>query len=128
MEALQIPSADLAYLGDSVMELLVREYLIRQGHSGAGRLNALAKDYVTAIRQAQAAERILPHLNETEEGVFRRARNHGKLTPPPSASIAEYRKATALEALFAYLYLIGNQDRMRELFEIGYPTETLREE
>lgn len=128
MEVLQVPSADLAYLGDSVMELLVREHLIRQGHSGAGRLNVLARDYVTAIRQAQAADRIFPLLNETEEGVFRRARNHGKLTPPPSASIAEYRKATALEALFAYLYLMGNQDRMRELFEIGYPSENLRDE
>ncbi|MGM9681269.1 MAG: Mini-ribonuclease 3 [Eubacteriales bacterium] len=128
MDVLQIPSADLAYLGDSVMELLVREHLIRQGHSGAGKLNALARSYVTAICQAQAADRILPCLDETEEGVFRRARNHGKPSPPPSASIAEYRKATALEALFAYLYLIGNRERMRELFEIGYPSETIRDE
>lgn len=128
MDVLQIPSADLAYLGDSVMELLVREHLIRQGHSGAGKLNALARNYVTAVCQAKAAERILPDLDETEEGVFRRARNHGKLTAPPGASIAEYRKATALEALFAYLYLIGNRDRIRELFEIGYPTEMIRDE
>lgn len=121
MDPTLIASGDLAYLGDAAFELLVREHLIRSGHSGAGRLNALAKEYVTAKKQAEAAGRILPVLNEAETGVYRRARNQSRAAAPPSATVAEYRKATALEALFAYLYLAGERDRMRELFAIGFP-------
>lgn len=128
MNVLQIPSPDLAYLGDSVFELTVRRHLIELGKSGAGKLNRLAQEYVTAVGQAKAADRILPVLSEEEEGVFRRARNHGKLTAPHGATIAEYRKATALEALFAYLYLEGRQDRIHTLFEIGYPPDAFRDE
>lgn len=128
MDPTLIASGDLAYLGDAAFELLVREHLILSGHSGAGRLNRMAKEYVTAVRQAEAAERILPVLNEVEAGVYRRARNQSKAAPPPSATTAEYRKATALEALFAYLYLVGEHDRMRELFTIGYPDADAHEE
>lgn len=126
MDPTQIASGDLAYLGDAAFELIVREHLILAGHSGAGRLNAQAKAYVTAKKQAEAAERILPALNEAEAGVYRRARNQSKAAVPHSATVAEYRKATALEALFAYLYLAGEHDRMRELFGIGFP-ETSKE-
>lgn len=121
MDPALIASGDLAYLGDAVFELLVREHLILTGHSGAGKLNRAAKEYVTAKKQAQAAERILPVLSEAEAGVYRRARNQSKAAAPPSATVAEYRKATALEALFAYLYLAGQHARMRELFGIGFP-------
>lgn len=121
MEPSQLASGDLAYLGDAALELMVREHLIRQGHSGPGRLNALAREYVTAVRQSAALERILPLLDETEAGVYRRARNQHKTTPPPSASAAQYRRATGLEALFAYLYLEGRWDRMRTLFAAAYP-------
>ena len=114
-------AGDLAYLGDAALELLVREHLIRQGHSGPGRLNAMAKEYVTAVRQSAAVERILPLLDETEEGVYRRARNQHKAAPPPSATATQYRRATGLEALFAYLYLKGRWDRMRALFSAAYP-------
>ncbi len=121
MEPTQIASGDLAYLGDAALELLVREHLIRQGHSGPGRLNALAREYVTAVRQSAAVERILPLLDEDEADVYRRARNQHKAAPPPSATVAEYRRATGLEALLAYLYLSGRFDRMRALFAAAYP-------
>ncbi len=120
MNASQIPSADLAYLGDAVFEMLVRERLIKEGHSGAGRLNRMAMDYVTAVNQSAAADRIISELSDDESDVFRRARNQSKAPPPPSATVAQYRKATALEALFAYLWLSGKSDRAHELFEKAF--------
>jgi ribonuclease-3 family protein len=121
MDVLQIPSGDLAYLGDSVLEVLVRRKLILDGHSGAGRLNRLAASYVTAVSQSLAMDRILPVLTETEEGVFRRARNQTKSSVPGSATVAQYRKASGMEALFAYLYLSNQKERMNDLFELAYP-------
>jgi ribonuclease III family protein len=120
MDPLQIPSADLAYLGDAVFEVLVRERLIKEGHSGAGRLNRMAMDYVTAVNQSAAADRIISELRDDESDVFRRARNQSKAPPPPSATVAQYRKATAFEALFAYLWLCGKSDRAHELFEKAF--------
>ena len=121
MEYAQISSGDLAYLGDAVIELLVREHLIRLGRTGAGNLNRLAREYITAMRQSDAVERILPLLEANEADVYRRARNQHKAAPPPSATAVQYRRATGLEALFAYLYLEGRWERMRFLFAVAYP-------
>lgn len=123
MNPLQIPSADLAYLGDAVIELLVREHLIKEGHSGAGRLNAMAKNYVTAAAQADAAAKILPLLDEEEAGVYRRGRNQSRPSVPPSSTASQYRAATAFEALFAYLWLKGDRSRADELLAAAYASD-----
>ncbi len=116
-----LSTPELAYLGDAVFELLVRETLIEKGFRGSGELNAEAKKYVTAPAQAAAAERILPLLDEKEAGVYRRARNSHTGHVPKSAAIAEYRAATALEALFGYLKIENADGRIRELFSAAYP-------
>ena len=67
---------ELAYLGDSVIELLVRQRLVLSGVCGAGNLNSCARKYITATAQAEAVQKILPILTEEEAGVFRRAKNH----------------------------------------------------
>ena len=112
----------LAYLGDCVIELCVRRYLVtEQGLSTSAHLNAAALDYVRAPAQAEAMQRILPLLTETEESYFRRGRNLGHGNVPKRATVSEYRAATGMEALFGYLHLTGQSDRIRELFALAYP-------
>ena len=113
-----ISAARLAYLGDCVWELSVREMLVRRG-TRQPSVDALA--YVTAAAQSEAAERLLPLLSEEEADEFRRGRNIGHTNIPKSASLAEYRRATGLETLFGWLWLRGDEDRIRVLFEAAFP-------
>lgn len=110
----------LAYLGDSVLEVITRQYLLTKGITDVGRLNKMALSYVKATAQSEAVERILPHLTEEEEHVFKRGRNAHGIKIPRSASAPQYRRATGLEALFGYLYINGRAERMKELFIIGF--------
>ena len=115
----------LAYLGDSVLEVITRQYLLTKGITDVGRLNKMALSYVKATAQSEAVERILPHLSEDEEQVYKRGRNSHGISIPKSASAPQYRRATGLEALFGYLYINGKTERMKELFIIGFlKTET----
>ena len=106
----------LAYLGDAVFEVYVRQMLLETGIGDAGRLNAMALDYVRATRQSAGMDAILPLLTEEEEAVYRRGRNSAG-AHPKSATVTEYRRATGLEALFGYLFVLGETDRLRTLFE-----------
>ncbi|MCC8196601.1 MAG: ribonuclease III [Ruminococcus sp.] len=108
----------LAFMGDSVYEQLVREKLILSANMPAGKLHSLTVKYVCCEFQSAVSEKILPLLSEEESDIFRRGRNAGGITPPKHSSVREYRTATALECLFGYLYLTGQQERVRELFEI----------
>ena len=113
----------LAYLGDGVLELMVRSKLVREGISHSRKLNRLAQEYVTAPRQAEATERILPHLTEEEQAAFRRGRNMSHSNVPKNATRSQYCVASGLEALFGHLYLAGETDRMETLFRMAYPEE-----
>ena len=113
-------TAALAYLGDCVLELCVREWLVRKGLSSSATLNSEALAFVRASAQAEAMKKILPLLSEEEEAVFRRGRNIGHTNVPKSATVAQYRNATGMEALFGYLHLLGRKDRIDELFEAAY--------
>ncbi len=116
-------SAALAYLGDAVLELHVRERLLELGYTSSKKLNVHALEYVRAGAQARAMERLLSHLSEEEDAVFHRGRNAGHGQHPKGASVGEYRNATGMEALFGYLYMMKNEARIAELFEIAYPKE-----
>ena len=120
-----ITPAALAYLGDSVIEVLARERLVSAGIPDSARLNLAAAKYVRATVQSDAVERILPLLDEAEAAVYRRARNVGHTNTPRSASPAEYRRATGMEALFGWLWLggEGGKTRARELFCAAYGNE-----
>lgn len=120
-----ITPAALAYLGDSVIEVLTRERLVSAGIPDSARLNLAAAKYVRATVQSDAVERILPLLDEAEAAVYRRARNVGHTNTPRSASPAEYRRATGMEALFGWLWLGGEEGktRARELFCAAYGNE-----
>ena len=106
----------LAFVGDGVFGLLVREYLASQSNAHASEQHSRAVSMVRCEAQAEYMKRILPHLTDEEEGVFRRGRNY-HTSHSPRKSSAAYHTATGLEALFGYLYLSGSINRIRGLFE-----------
>ena len=114
-------TAALAYLGDSVIELLVREKLVSDGFSDSGNLNRESLKYVKAGAQAAAMRNILPSLTEEEASVFKRGRNMSGGNVPKSATMSEYRTATGMEVLFGYLHVTCKSDRIKELFALAYP-------
>lgn len=120
MELNEYSTHSLAYLGDCVLELCVREHLARSGISSSAELNKQALLFVRAAAQAKAMKNILPLLSPEEEGVFRRGRNLGHSNTPKSATVSEYRAATGMEALFGWLHLAGREARIRELFKEAY--------
>lgn len=106
----------LAFYGDCVYELLVRRAVVLRGNTSAGRLHDLAVEQVRASYQSKAVDVIEPLLTEQEADILRRGRNAGGIYVPKSAKPSEYRRATALEALFGYLSLSEQQERIEELF------------
>ncbi|MCI9187486.1 MAG: ribonuclease III [Oscillospiraceae bacterium] len=111
-------SLALAHLGDSVFELMVRSWLCTRGPSNVKKLHKATVGYVAAPAQAAMAPKILPLLTQEEADVFRRGRNTAPHSVPRAASREEYQTATALEALFGWLYLQGQTQRLNELFAI----------
>ena len=111
-----VSSIGLAHVGDAVYELLVRTWLCAHGRATGKDLQRAAIALVCAPEQARRAQRILPTLTEEEQEVFRRGRNAHVHSIPQHASRAEYQQATALEALFGWLYLHGRRERINELF------------
>ena len=108
----------LAFYGDSVYETLVRENIVRNHQTNAGKLHELAVKRVRASFQSEAVNILEPLLTEKEADILRRGRNAGGISIPKSAKASEYRRATALETLFGYLALSGQNDRLRELFDV----------
>ncbi len=115
-----VSSAALAYLGDCVIELRVRKFLVSCGISHASDLNAAALEFVRASAQADAVGKIIDLLDENEQAAFRRGRNIGHTNTPKSATASQYRRATGMESLFGYLSLSGKEERINELFSIAY--------
>lgn len=107
----------LAHVGDAVYELLVRTRLAEKGLATVVSLHRATVQLVKAPAQAKAAAVLLPLLNEREHAVYRRGRNSHVNSVPHGATKAEYHAATALEAVFGYLWLAGERERVRELFE-----------
>ena len=114
---LTLSSLGLAHLGDSVFEVMVRSWLCLQGKAKPKDLHKATVKYVAAPAQAAMAQKILPLLTEEESDVYRRGRNTAPHSVPKAASRGEYQAATALEALFGWLWLRGEKERLNELFE-----------
>ena len=118
-DAGQVSAASLAYLGDSVLEILVRERLVI---TGARNPSGESLKYVAAPVQSEAFAKIEGILTERETDMFKRGRNcvHSGNVPKKSTP-AQYRRATGLETLFGYLYLSGQSQRIRQLFASAFP-------
>ena len=121
MDFFQLNAGALAYLGDSVLECMIRESLILKGLVKSAHLNKEALNYVTAVNQCRAFANIEAMLSEDEAAIFKRGRNCSHLNIPKSASAQEYKTATGFEAIFGYLHLTGNTERANELFSSAYP-------
>lgn len=109
----------LAFLGDAVYSLLVRNMLSLSANKPTGKLHKESVNYVNAAFQSQMIKTLIPLLTDNETAVFKRGRNAHSSHSPKNQSDADYRYATGLEALYGYLYLCGNTERIKELFELS---------
>ena len=108
----------LAFVGDGVETLYVRAKVALSGDEKAHALHKKASAEVNAHAQSEQAERVLPYLTEEEKDVFLRARNSKSKHHAKNFSVTDYRRASGLEAVIGYLYLIGETERIKELFEL----------
>ena len=122
----------LAFLGDAVYSLLVRNMLSMQENKPAGKLHKESVKYVNAAFQAQMIKELLPSLTENETAVFKRGRNAHSGHSPKNQEAGDYRYATGLETLYGYLYLCGESQRIKEIFQMStyksFINETNRKE
>ena len=113
----KLNTTTLAYLGDAVFEVIVREKIVCEKPGDVGRAHHTAVRYVSAEGQAKAAKAMVSSgfLTEEEERIYKRARNHRSLSRPQHADPKDYKIATGLEALIGYLYLADERQRLREI-------------
>ncbi len=109
----------LAYIGDSIYDLVIRTVVVERGNRSANNLHKKTVSYVNARVQARMIDALADVLTQEEEAVYHRGRNAKSYTSAKNASVIEYRKATGLEALCGYLYLQGRQERMLYLVKEG---------
>jgi ribonuclease-3 family protein len=114
----QLSPLNLAFIGDCIYEILVRESLVCDANRPVNDLHKESVKYVSAKAQTRAFEKIAPVLSEDEMAVFKRGRNAKVGHNPKSATQGEYHTATGVEALFGYLYLCEENERIKELFKI----------
>jgi len=108
----------LAFVGDGILEALVRTRLVERTRLAPSRLHAAAVHFVCAKSQCIALEHLEPLLTQEEQNVVRRGKNATKAAVAKHATPREYRASTALEALFGWLYLRNQKQRVEELFEL----------
>ena len=116
-EAMQINPVTLAFVGDAVYSLYVRERLTLEVGGKSADLQRVAAKVVSAQGQSEFLDKVLPLFTETEGDVFRRAKNAKKSSKSKSASNLEYNRSTGFEAVLGYLYLTGNDARIKELLQ-----------
>lgn len=114
-EALKIHPVALAFVGDAVYSLYVREKLVKEANESPGVYQRAAGAAVSAKGQNALIEKVRDSFTEEEADIFRRARNAKKGTKAKSASVAEYNRSTGIEAVIGYLYLTENHARVREI-------------
>ena len=117
----------LAYIGDSVYDLIIRSMVISKGNRQVQKLHQESSTLVQASTQSLMMRAIQEHLTETEHAIYRRGRNSKTVSPAKNQSITDYRRATGFEALIGYLYLNEEYKRLVNLVKIGLesiPEET----
>ncbi len=127
-EAKQYSPLTLAFLGDAIYSLLVREMLVKTANRPTNALHKESIKLVNANCQAEMIKKILSELTEEEESIFKRGRNAHSGHVPKNQSDADYRYATGLETLYGYLYLIGDFKRILYIFNISTGEEYLEKQ
>lgn len=110
---------NLAFMGDAVLSLYVRKWLLEQGYRRSGDLQRLSVGFVSANAQARFMQALLDDggLTDEELDVYKRARNHSGGSRAKNADVVTYRVATGFEALLGYWYLTGNQERLEQVWQ-----------
>ena len=120
----QLSPLVLAYIGDSIFDLVIKTYLLdTKGNMQVNKLNRFASNIVKAQSHSEMIGSIEPLLSPAEEAVYKRGRNAKSYTSAKNASISDYRRATGFEALMGYLYLEGEYERMIQLIKVGLDKE-----
>ena len=109
----------LAYIGDCVYELTIRTAVVEKGNRQPQKLHKESAEFAKAGTQRKIYEALLDEVTEEEADILKRGKNARFHTKAKNATVSEYKCATALEALFGYLYLTGNMERVLELLKIG---------
>ncbi len=110
----------LAYAGDAVYELYIRTKLCLGKELPVSKLHKASTTYVKAKAQSDAVHAIMDKLNDNEVSVYKRGRNAKSQTVPKNADITDYRCATGFEALVGYLYLKGDNERLKEILDMSF--------
>lgn len=115
-DAKQLSPLVLAYIGDSIYDLIIKTYILdSRGNMPVNKMNRAASLLVKAETQSKMIGLIEEQLSEKEEAVYKRGRNAKSYTSAKNATIGDYRRATGFEALMGYLYLQGEYERLVEL-------------
>lgn len=109
----------LAYIGDSIYDLIIKSLVINQGNRQVNKLHKETSMYVEASTQSLMMRAMQEELTEEEHAVYKRGRNAKSVSPAKNQSITDYRRATGFEALLGYLYLKKEWKRMLDLVKIG---------
>ncbi|WOV87311.1 Mini-ribonuclease 3 [Sporosarcina oncorhynchi] len=120
MDVKQLNALALAYMGDAVYEQAIREHLLRSGRVKPNTLHREATKYVSAKAQAACVRLMQSNgfLSEEEEAVLRRGRNAKSGSVPKNTDVVTYNYSSGFEAVIGYLYLLGRQDRVKEIIGI----------
>ena len=103
----------LAYMGDSILDLLVKKYFVTHSNMQPHKYHVEVSKIVKAVNQADYIDQIMEELSEDELDVYKRGRNTNTHSKAKNATMGQYRKATGLEALYGYLYLKGDMERLQ---------------
>ncbi len=117
-DLLNMPVSTLAWIGDAVYTMCVRNLQVQKNAGKPAKLNKMATEWVNAGAQSDALDKIEAFLTEDEANVVRRAKNAPITTKSKHYGIADYKRATGLEAVVGYLYLLDEQKRLNEIFNI----------
>lgn len=112
-EALKLPPLSLAFIGDSVQSLYERSLVTIGSSDPTGKLHNLVTEKVKAVSQADKVKGLIELMTESEQDLFRRARNAKIHTSAKHAEIGEYRYASGFEAVIGFLYLTGQTKRLK---------------
>lgn len=117
MDVKEVNVKTLAYIGDVVYELYIREHVISHSREQVNKLHKKTIKYVSAKAQAKIVEVILNELEDAEKDIIRRGRNADANTVPKNTDVVTYKIATGFESLIGYLYLTKNEERLRYIID-----------
>ena len=118
MNAINLNALELAYIGDAIYEVSIREYLLKKGIRKVNNLQKEARRFVSAKGQCEILNKLSENfLTDQELEIVKHARNYKSVSKPKNTDIITYKYATGFEALIGYLYICNNMKRLKEIID-----------